>query len=69
VIRCGPGLGHPWGWHGYRIPYGYPYGGYECGNPWGVVPKEEEIAMLEEQERCLTSELDGVRKRVEELPK
>ena len=34
-----------------------------------LLPKEEEIAMLEEQERWLTSELDGVRKRLEELRK
>jgi hypothetical protein len=31
------------------------------------MPKEEELAILEEQEKCLTSELDGVRKRLEEL--
>jgi len=37
--------------------------------PRGAMPKEEEIRMLEEQERCLTSELDGVRKRLEELRK
>jgi len=47
--------------------YGYPYGGY--GYPWGAIPKEEEIAMLEEQERWLIGELDGVRKRLEELRK
>jgi len=63
------GCWHPWAWHGYRMPYGYPYGGYGYGYPWGAVPKEEEIAMLEEQERRLTSELDGVRKRLEELRK
>jgi len=51
------------------MPYGYPYGGYGYGYPWGAMPKEEEIAMLEEQERWLTSELDGVRKRLEELRK
>ena len=34
-----------------------------------AIPKEEEIAMLEEQERYLTSELDGVTKRLEELRK
>ncbi len=33
------------------------------------MPKEQEIAMLEDQERWLTSELDGVRKRLEELRK
>jgi hypothetical protein len=49
------------------LPYGYPYGRY--GYPWGAMPKEEEIAMLEEQERCLPSELHGVKKRLEELRK
>jgi hypothetical protein len=33
------------------------------------VPREEEIAMLEEQEKCLTGELEGVRKRLEEFRK
>ena len=55
---------NPWGWPGYGTPYGYPYGGY--GYP---MPKEQEIAMLEDQERWLTGELDGVRKRLEELRK
>ena len=49
------------------MPYGYPWGGY--GYTWGAIPKEEEMALLEEQERCLTRELDGVRKRLEELRK
>ncbi len=51
----------PWGWFwpGYSYqPYGYP---------WGPMPKEQEIAMLEEQERWLSSELDRVKKRLEEL--
>jgi hypothetical protein len=61
------GFWHPWAWRGYRMPYGYPYGGY--GYPWGAIPEKEEIAMLEEQEKCLTGELDGVRKRLEELRK
>jgi hypothetical protein len=45
------GFCHPWGLPRYRMPYGYPYGGY--GYPWGAMPKEEEIAMLEEQEKYL----------------
>jgi len=61
------GFSCSWGWPGYRMPYGYPYGGY--GYPWGAIPKEEEIVMLEEQKRYLTSELDGVTKRLEELRK
>jgi len=51
------------------MPYGgYPYVGYGY-SPWGAMPKEEEIRMLEEQEKWLTSELDGVRARLEELRK
>jgi hypothetical protein len=50
------------------MPYGYPYGGYGYGYP-GAMPKEQEIAMLEEQERWLPSELDGVRNRLEQLRK
>ena len=61
------GFWHPWAWLGYRMPYGYPYGGY--GYRWGAIPKEEEMALLEEQEGCLIRELDGVRKRLEELRK
>jgi len=33
------------------------------------MPKEEEVAILEEQEKYLASELDGVRKGLEELRK
>jgi len=33
------------------------------------MPGEEEVAMLEDQERGLMSELDGVGKRLEELRK
>ncbi len=47
---------NPWGWPAYRMPYSYFYGGY--GYSWGAIPKEEEIRMLEEQERWLTSELN-----------
>jgi hypothetical protein len=64
------GCWYSWAWHhGYRMPAWSPYEGYGYGYPWGAVPKEEEIAMLEEQERWLTSELDGVRKRLEEFRK
>ncbi|MEA3442373.1 MAG: DUF5320 domain-containing protein [Chloroflexota bacterium] len=60
-----------WPWYGFRHPcWGFPYG-YRypyVGYPWAM-PKEEEIRMLEDQERWLTSELDGVRKRLEELRK
>jgi len=56
-----------WAWHAHSVPYGYPYGIY--GYPWAVMAKEEEVAMLEEQERYLTGELDGVSKRLGELKK
>jgi hypothetical protein len=55
------GFCHPWGWGAF--PSGYPYG---YGYPWGI-PKEDEIRLLEDQERWLSSELDGVRKRLSEL--
>ncbi len=43
-----------------RMPYGYPR---------GAISKEEEMMMLEEQERWLTNELNDVNKRLEELRK
>jgi hypothetical protein len=39
------------------------------GWPWASLPKEDEIAMLEEQARILERELDSIRKRLEELKK
>ena len=36
---------------------------------WGFIPKEQGIAMLEDQARMLESELEGIRKRLEELKK
>jgi len=60
------GCWHPWAWQ-WRVPCWYPYAGYGYSYPWGAMPREEEMAMLEEQERWLTSELEGVRKRLEEL--
>jgi predicted NAD/FAD-binding protein len=59
------GAWHPWGWHWGGVPYGYSRApGY--GYPWAI-PKEEEIRILEDQERWLSSELDEVRKRLSEL--
>jgi len=37
--------------------------------PWAPLPKDQEIAMLEEQARILEAELDGIKKRLEELKK
>jgi ubiquinone biosynthesis protein UbiJ len=50
------------------MPYGYPYGGYGY-SPWAPMPKEQEIAMLEEQARAMQDELDAINKRLEELRK
>jgi len=36
---------------------------------WAPIPKEDEIAMLEEQARILERELESIRKRLEELKK
>ncbi len=59
-----------WHWHGWWHPWGFPYGyPYRYGYHWATMPKEEEIRMLEDQERWLASELDGVRKSLEELRK
>jgi len=52
------------------MPFGNPYGGYGYGySPWGPMPKEQEIAMLEEQAKALQNDLDGINKRLEELRK
>jgi hypothetical protein len=50
------------------MPYGNPYGGYGY-LPWGSMPKEQEIAMLEEQAKALQGDLDAVNKRLGELRK
>jgi len=51
------------------MPYWYPYRGYGYAYPWGAMPREGKIRLLEEQEGCLTTELNGVRKRFEEVRK
>jgi len=53
---------------GWGMPYGYPYAG-SYGYPWGAMPKEEEIRMLEEQARAMESDLNAIGKRLEELRK
>jgi hypothetical protein len=60
-----------WSWYGYRNPWGWPgyWGATPYGWPWAPIPKEQEIAMLEEQARMLESELDSIKKRLEELKK
>jgi hypothetical protein len=59
-------------WYPYWNPWGYGYPGYGMppyGYPGAPMPKEQEIAMLEEQARALESELASVRGRLEELRK
>lgn len=51
-------------WYAYPYGYGMPYG---YGYPWGAIPKEEEIRMLEDQARVMESDLNAIRKRLEEL--
>ncbi|MDI6639601.1 MAG: DUF5320 domain-containing protein [Methanocellales archaeon] len=70
-----------WWWtgmYGPITPYGYvaaaptpPTGGY-LYDLWGApiaIPKEQEVAMLEEQARFLEQQLDQIKKRLEELRK
>lgn len=55
---------NPWGW---RWPW---YGGVlPYWSPWGTMPKEQEIAMLEDQARALEGDLEDIGKRLEELKK
>jgi len=60
----------PWG-YGYWPPWGWP--GYSWMapyvSPWAPMPKEQEIAMLEDEARWLETELDSIRKRIEQLQK
>jgi len=56
------GYWHPWRWPGYWWVALY-------GWSWAPVPKEQEIAMLEEEAQMLESELGSIKKRLEELKK
>jgi len=60
-----------WPWYGYQRPWGWPgyWGATPYGSPWARIPKEQEIAMLEDQARMLESELGSIRSRLEELKK
>lgn len=67
-----------WQWYGYgpwqaryrhwQTGYGYgPWWGGPPAWPWPPIPKEQELAMLEDRARALEEELGAVRKRLEEL--
>ena len=60
-----------WPWYGYWRPWGWPgyWGATPYAWPWAPIPKEQEIAMLEDQARMLESELASIRSRLEELKK
>ncbi|MDI6814657.1 MAG: DUF5320 domain-containing protein [Dehalococcoidales bacterium] len=63
-----------WPWFGWWRPWawgwpGYGYYPYAYGWPWGPMPKEQEIAMLEDQAKWLEMDLETIRKRLEELRK
>jgi hypothetical protein len=58
------GYWHPWGWRWHRH-WGVP----PVAWAWAPPPREEEIAMLEDQARILERELESIRKRLEELKK
>jgi len=62
------GYWHPW----FRVPpywwLGFhPYWPY--WSPWGALPREQEIAMLNDQARMLEQELSQIKARLEELQK
>jgi hypothetical protein len=58
------GYWHPWRWAWPRYWPAVPYAW-----PWAPIPKEQEIAMFEDQARMLESELGSIRSRLEELKK
>ena len=61
-----------WPWYAYWHPWRWMpryWGMTRYTWPWAPLPKDQEIAMLEEQARILEAELDGIKKRLEELKK
>ncbi len=56
------GYWYPWGWGWHRRWWMPPFA-------WPSIPKEDEIAMLEEQAGILERELESIRKRLDELKK
>jgi hypothetical protein len=62
-----------WPWYGYWRPWGWGWPGYWGAIPYSwpraSMPKEQEIAMLEDEARWLERDLDSIRKRLEELRK
>lgn len=58
-----------WPWYAYSYPWRWMprhWGMTPYTWPWALLPKDQEIAMLEEQARMLEAELDGIKKRLEE---
>ena len=76
---CSTGMGrqgwayvHPWHHHGCHHWYGgdAPYDWPSAAAYWpprGVVPKDQEVAMLQDEARVLEEELSQIKKRLEEI--
>jgi len=56
-------------WHPWVLRWSRPWWGLPYPWPWVSIPKEQEIAMLEEQSRILEHELGSIKKRLENLKK
>jgi len=61
-----------WHCHGYYYPWSWGLPGHWCRPPidwpWAApISKEQETAILEEQAKILESELDSIKKRLEEI--
>jgi hypothetical protein len=61
-----------WHWHGYCHTWRWGLPGHWCAPPFGwpwtaPISKEQEMAILEEQAKILESELDSIKKRLEEI--
>ncbi len=73
VGRFGWTCFHPWHHHSWHHCHGGPDPYYDWPvaapyrAPWGAVPKDQEMAMLEDEARALEEELSQIKKRLEEI--
>lgn len=67
------GIGYPYSFPAFW--WGYPYGAAGYGYPYGAAglgyapTREQEKSWLEERRKALEAELEGIRRRIEELEK
>jgi len=65
--------GYPWVWGRCRwfpwLPRWWWSGIYGPLTPYAPIPKEQEIAMLKNQEKMIEQALEQIRKRLKELKK